>query len=133
MKTIDEGVYIFNNWFESAKVLSGIEFKKLFLAIYNYQIHGIEPPSFTQKGEGIARNIFPCIEKRINGAIYARRGTVDKKEPDPIREPDRVKPPTLYTKEKISKEKNSIYSLEERERWQDFFDIATAHALEQGK
>lgn len=135
MKNINEGVLIFNSWFESAKVLSGLEFKKLFLAIYDYQIHGIEPPSFTPKGEGIARNIFPCLDKRIKGAIYAKQGASindgNENRLYPKWEPIGVKTPTLYTKEEKSKVKQSISSYEEREKWRDFFDTAAAHALGQ--
>ena len=134
MSNISEGVLIFNNWFESAKMLSGLEFKKLFIAIYEYQIHGIEPPPFSEKGEAIARNIFPFIDKRLKGALYAKHGAgaLDSltATPDPHRDPTGVKCNTPYTKEKKRQENISLSS-DEEQYWRDFFDMAVAHALKE--
>lgn len=135
MSNISEGVLIFNNWFESAKMLSGLEFKKLFIAIYEYQIHGIEPPPFSEKGEAIARNIFPFIDKRLKGALCAKlgAGALDSltATPDPHRDPARVKSYTPHTKDKKRQDKTSISSYEDDQYWRDFFEIAIAHALKE--
>ena len=123
MPRIDQGVLIFNEWFESARGLSGLEFKKLFLAMYDYQVNGKTPPTFTPKGETLAKVVFPCIKRRVIGASNARSrsisencsdgseadsssdGSTDKLPPSvPVGEKSGCPAP----KEKKSKEKNSI-------------------------
>lgn len=137
MSKIDQGVLIFNEWFESAKGLSGLEFKKLFLAMYDFQINGKEPPSFTAKGDTLARVIFPCLEKRVSGAIYAKLGA---QKNDNCSEPGKasgvpagVKSETPGTKEENNKEKqrNTLVraSREKDEMWDEFFEAAKRRAL----
>ena len=123
MYRVDQGVLIFNEWFESARGLSGLEFKKLFLAMYDYQVNGKTPPTFTPKGETLAKVVFPCIKKRIIGASNARSRSIsencsDGSEADsssdgstdklPQRVPAGEKTGCPAPKEKKSKEKNSI-------------------------
>ena len=157
MAKIDQGVFVFNEWFESARGLSGLEFKKLFLAMYDYQVNGKKPPSFTPKGETIAKIVFPCLEKRVNGAIYARMGALeqnsqltDEGTKKPAEEPAGVKSFTHATKEEKRKENNKIIyyrtrvgagswdwrtreeieaEREKDKKWQEFFDVAAKRAL----
>ena len=129
----EQGVFIFYEWFSAAKVLSGLEFKKLFLAIAEYQLNGTEPPSFTPKGEALARVIFPCIKRRIDGAKFAERGAQEFKSDHlastPSGTPSGVKTYTPYPKEKKNKEKYSNSSSEKDKEWQEFFDLAVSRSL----
>ncbi len=156
MSKIDQGVLIFNEWFESARGLSGLEFKKLFLAMYDYQVHGKVPPSFTEKGETLAAVVFPCLEKRVNGAMYAKFGMLDAKNDGdrentehPYGDPAGGKSPTPSPKEKKSKEKNNISpplspigtegrrrgrggkaaKSEQDKEWDEFFELAIKRAM----
>ena len=143
MSKITEGVLIFNNWFEAAKLLSGPEFKKLLIAIYEYQIYGKQPPTFTPKGEALARSIFPLIEKRVKGAMWAKQGLEKKQDTpqgvpmgvsavEPVGEPTGVKSYTPYPKENKRKENIRISSEEEAEKesWYEFFDWASNRYME---
>ena len=65
MSTIDKGILIFNEWFEAMNELPGTDFKKLLLAIRDYQLYGTEPPQFKGKSKLVAALIFPCIARRV--------------------------------------------------------------------
>lgn len=129
MSTTDKGVLIFNEWFEAASELSSVEFKKLFMAMYNYQIHGTEPPQFKSRTQPIASIVFPCLKRRMDGARFAKYGA------DPVREPSRAEPHTHDAKEKNKKEKYSIekkstYPREsEKDSWEEFFELAARNGL----
>ena len=147
MTKITEGVLIFNNWFEAAKLLSGSEFKKLMLAIYEYQIFGKQPPTFTPKGEAVARSILPLIEKRVKGAMWARQGleknegtpkgvpmgvTPDEPAREPMREPARVNRSTPYPKEYKRKENIRNSSEEEDRSWAEYYEDAAERFMKLG-
>ena len=129
MSTTDKGVLIFNEWFEASRELSSIEFKKLFMAMYNYQVNGTEPPQFKSKTQPVASIVFPCLKRRMDGAKFARFGA------DPSWVPSRVEPQTPETKEKNKKEKYSIekkstYPREsEKDSWEEFFELAARNGL----
>ena len=123
MPRIDQGVLIFNEWFESARGLSGLEFKKLFLAMYDYQVNGKTPPTFTPKGETLAKVVFPCLKRRVIGASNARCKALDENSSEsdetaslsdtstdglPHRVPAGEKSACPASKEKKSKEKKNI-------------------------
>ena len=123
MPRIDQGVLIFNEWFESARGLSGLEFKKLFLAMYDYQVNEKTPPTFTPKGETLARVVFPCLKRRVIGASNARCKALDENSSEstetatlsdtstdglPHRVPAGEKSACPAPKEKKSKEKKNI-------------------------
>ena len=133
MSTTDKGVLIFNEWFEASRELSSIEFKKLFMAMYNYQAYGTEPPQFKSKTKPVASIVFPCLKRRMDGARFARFGA------DPVWEPARVESPTPEAKEKKKKEKystekKSTYAREsEGDSWDEFFELAARKALGEQK
>ncbi len=74
MSKTDKGVLIFNEWFELMKQLSATDFKKLLVAMYEYQRYGKEPPQFKGKSELVATLVFPAIKRRISLSSAGKRG-----------------------------------------------------------
>ena len=74
MSNTDKGVLFFHEWIEAMSKLSPNEFKKLAYAIYELQIHGIEPPEFQGKTALVAHMIFPYIRRRIQNSKAGKKG-----------------------------------------------------------
>ena len=140
MSQTDKGVLIYNEWFESTNTLSGSEFKKLMFAVYRYQIYGKKPMKFKGKTAIVASMIFPSIDRRMACAAYGSAGAMKRKKTSSDNSDEALReassPPESKAKLNEAKQSVSIYDRSrgaEKEKWQDFFDTATAHALEQGK
>ena len=74
MSDITKGVLIYNEWFEAMRALDPDNFKKIVLAVYDFQIHDIPPPEFDGVALAIASIIFPYIERRKQKAENGRLG-----------------------------------------------------------
>ncbi len=78
MSNTEKGVLIFSEWFEAMKKLNPNEFKKLMLAIYDFQMKGIEPPEFYGKTALVADMIFPYIRRRVAAAEAAKKASENR-------------------------------------------------------
>ena len=74
MSDITKGVLIYNEWFEAMRALDPDNFKKIVLAVYDFQIHDTPPPEFDGVALAIASIIFPYIERRKQKAKNGRLG-----------------------------------------------------------
>ena len=75
MSKTDTGVLIFTEWFESLRELNPKQFKAVLMAMYEYQIKGIDPPEFTGGARMVSNLIFPYITRRKQQAAFGRLGS----------------------------------------------------------
>lgn len=73
MKT-EKGFLLFYDWVDALDMLSPKDFKKLLLALIEYQKNGTEPPEFTNKAKTIASLIFPQIDRRKYLSEMGKKG-----------------------------------------------------------
>ena len=80
MRNTDKGVLMFNEWIDAMSELNPKEFKALFLAIWNYQLSGVEPPEFKGKTKIMASMIFPYVRRRIAQSNGAKKAIAARQE-----------------------------------------------------
>lgn len=73
MKT-EKGFLLFYDWVDALDMLSPKDFKRLLLALIEYQKNGTEPPEFSNKAKTIASLIFPQIDRRKYLAEMGKKG-----------------------------------------------------------
>ena len=73
MSNTDKGILIFYEWIESILDLKLKDQREILKAMYEYQRFGKKPPEFSGPAKILARVIFPCIDRRIAGAVNGRR------------------------------------------------------------
>ena len=64
MASSDKGFLFFYDWLEPFSTLSGDDFKRLFLAMVEYQKNDVEPPEFQGKAKFLAMFVFPQLQRR---------------------------------------------------------------------
>ena len=74
MAKSNKGFLFFYDWLEVLRELDSKNFKKIVLAMIDYQQNGTLPPKFSGTTEVIAKLIFPQIDRRIASAKAGKMG-----------------------------------------------------------
>ena len=70
----NKGFLFFYDWIDVLEELEGKDFKRLVMAMINYQRDGTPPPEFKGVSRVIAQLIFPQIDRRIANAEAGKTG-----------------------------------------------------------
>ena len=74
MSEINKGILIFKEWLVSMEKLPPKEYKKMIIAMCDYQFNDVPPPEFTGKSALVAPIIFPCLQRRKEASAKGQKG-----------------------------------------------------------
>ncbi len=70
------GFFFFSDWEKGMRKLTGKDFKKLFWALYDFQLNDIKPPEFKGDVDILASLIIPQIKRRKDKARAGSLGGI---------------------------------------------------------
>ena len=76
MSDIDKGFLIYREWLNAMKLLPASDFKRVMMAMWDYQFEGKEPPEFKGKCEVVATMVFPHIKRRLQMSAAGKRSAM---------------------------------------------------------